>query len=117
MGSPSYPSRLRESEILKQITVWLSHKHIHFRRNNTGAMFREYRGKQRIVRFNRSGDPDLVLCVHGKYAVIEVKSITGEQSIKQHQCQEEIERSGGSYCLARCLADVERFVAGLERAE
>ena len=62
----------------------------------------------------KAGWPDITVCLppNGRFLGIEVKSAKGRQSIKQQECQEEIEKAGGLYVLARSVDDV---IAALEK--
>lgn len=58
----------------------------------------------------KPGDPDLVLCVNGRFIGVEVKSATGRQSEVQKVRQKEIEANGGLYFVVRSLEDIERVL-------
>lgn len=59
---------------------------------------------------SKPGDPDMVVCVKGRFVGIEAKTYEGIQSHIQRQRQEQIEASGGVYVLARSVEDVSEAV-------
>ena len=92
-----------EKDIQRTILEYLALKGIFHYRQNTGA-FKDTQGH--LYRFGATGSPDIV-CVHrGRYVGIEVKGEKGKQSPAQEQFQENLERAGGMYILARSLDDV-----------
>ena len=56
------------------------------------------------------GCPDRIAIYKGKIICIEVKTITGMQSIHQKLFQKNVEKAGGIYVLARCVEDVEEII-------
>ena len=95
-----------ENAIVKQVHQWPALKRIRAWRVNTGGV------PARGGRFKRNvaaGFPDLVCCWHGRFVGIEVKTPTGRQQPSQKLFQAELEAAGGTYILARSLADVEAF--------
>ena len=52
------------------------------------------------------GLPDLQAVKDGRTIYIECKTMTGRQSPKQCDFQEQLERHGGIYILARCVDDL-----------
>ena len=99
---------MREADIQRQILDYLAARHIWHRRMNSGAaMLPGKGGKLRPVRFGAAGMPDiLVRGANGTVVWIEVKSTRGRQSPAQRQWQEDAERFGDIYILARSVEDV-----------
>jgi Holliday junction resolvase len=104
MSENSNEPRLRESDIQRTILDYLRAHHILATRINGGAM----RIGKRFVRFTDSqGVPDIICCFHGDYVAIECKRRGAEQSRHQREFQRQVEQSGGIYCLAFDVKDVE----------
>jgi len=99
-------TKLKEKDTQQTIIEYLKIKKIFHYRNNSGAMMGEYNGKRRIVRFGALGSPDIVCIVKGRYVGIEVKGTDGRQRDSQIEFQEQLEKAGGKYILARSLDDV-----------
>lgn len=73
--------------------------------------------RARPVRFGVPGQADLTgIMAGGKRLEIEVKGPTGRQSEDQRNYQAMIERFGGLYVLARCVADVDAALEGHRRS-
>ena len=100
----SHPA-IKESDIVKTITDWLTVHKLFWWRNNTGAFTASYKGKPRFVRFGKTGsadifvvrrDGDLTSRDSGPCGTeifgIEVKGPKGEQSQVQRDWQTEFER-------------------------
>jgi hypothetical protein len=106
----------RERDIQKLILDWLAAKRIWHIRLNTGAMGGSHNGKRWFVRFGKPGMADILAVaeLYNEYALlevptvvwIEVKAEKGKQSPDQKRFQEEVEREGMTYILARSLEDV-----------
>lgn len=94
----------REQDIQSAICEWLSYKRVFHYRNNTGA-FKTERGG--FIRYGTPGSPDIVCCFKGRFIAIEVKSKIGKQSDSQKFFQENLEKAGGYYFIARSISDVE----------
>lgn len=60
--------------------------------------------------FAKPGDPDMVVCYHGRYIAIEAKAPDGRQSSIQRIRQNQIEEAEGLYVLAYSLDDVVRVL-------
>ena len=104
---------MRERDVQKLIIDWLKLHRVFHWRNNTGAMFGQYKGKSWAVRFGVPGAPDIFAmkptcdpAYGAEIYAIEVKGEGGKQSDLQKQFQQDFERAGGEYLLARCLEDV-----------
>ena len=69
-------------------------------------MVSEYKGRKSFVRFGAVGSPDIICVIKGQYVGIEVKGTKGVQSDNQKQFQQDLERAGGLYILARDLSDI-----------
>jgi len=111
---------MSEANTQKAILDWLAAKHILAYRMNVGGL-RDATG--RTVRFGTPGMADILAFPNHKRRVdtvfgnvltdislptwIEVKSVTGKQSALQKSFQEQVEREGHKYILARDLKDVE----------
>lgn len=54
----------------------------------------------------KAGDPDLILCVDGRFVGVEVKTDTGRLSPLQHLRGEEIKKSGGLFLVVRSLSEL-----------
>jgi hypothetical protein len=67
----------------------------------------------RAVRFGEPGQSDIMAVVAGKFVAIEVKSETGRMSSAQSTWAVSIADAGGTYVLARSLADALRPVLAL----
>ena len=66
---------------------------------------------KRFVRFtDTKGVADILGCINGQFFAIECKSQRGEQSRWQTEFQHQVEASGGMYCVARDVGDVERML-------
>ena len=67
--------------------------------------------------FSKPGDPDLIACVRGRFLAIEGKTYEGTLRPLQEMRKEQIEKSGGTYLIARTVEDVRRAVHVLEQEE
>lgn len=94
-----------EHDIQGQILSWLKLKRLFHYRQNSGAHAATYNGKKRFFRYGTPGTPDIVCIIKGQYIGIEVKGKYGQQSQNQVCFQQELERAGGHYILARSLDD------------
>ena len=101
---------MTEKELQRLIMDYLAVKRIFHYRNNSGVMFSEYKGKKRMVRFGATGSPDIIVVQNGIYVGIEVKNPTAVQNEAQVAFQQELEKAGGKYILARSLDDVIKFI-------
>lgn len=94
---------MKEKEIQKVISDYLSLKRIFFYRNNSGAFRSEGGG---FYRFGATGSPDIVAVIKGNYIGIEVKTEKGRMSPGQKMFQENLEKAGGIYLLVRSLNEL-----------
>lgn len=101
--------KVSEKDAQRAILDYLAAKRIFHYRNNSGAfvMPETATTKRRFFRAGVSGAPDIVAVVKGTYVGIEVKASDGRQSDDQKQFQEDLERAGGIYVLARGIDEVE----------
>ena len=91
-----------EKEIQTAILQYLRSKHIFCFRNNTGVAITDHGHYS----YGSVGSPDIIAVIDGKFIGIEVKSKKGKQSHLQKRWQEELEKAGGMYILARSIDDV-----------
>lgn len=61
---------------------------------------------------SKPGDPDIVMCLDGRFVGIEAKAKKGIQSDIQRKRQKEIEQSKGRYYIVRSMEDIERITEG-----
>ena len=94
---------MKEKEIQKVISEYLTLKRIFFYRNNSGAFRSEGGG---FYRFGATGSPDIVAVIRGKYIGIEVKTERGILSPGQKQFKENLEKAGGIYLVVRSLNEL-----------
>ena len=98
---------------------WLQYQHpdVLLMRTNSGGVKPEHGGWVWYVRWfarrivgdeQTKGASDLHICYYGKFIAIECKSEKGKQSPEQKLYQKAVENSGGIYCLAYSIDDVER---------
>lgn len=59
---------------------------------------------------SKPGDPDLIICLNGRFIGVEVKTSGGRQSPIQKKREEEITQSGGEYIIVRKMEEIERLV-------
>lgn len=95
-----------EHDVQKSILNLLEQFRIFHWRNNTGVAISTYKGKKRIIRYGKTGSPDIICIRNGQFIGIEVKGIGCEQSPKQIEFQQDLERAGGKYILAHSVDDV-----------
>jgi len=106
--------KLSESQIQRAILDYLAARHVLAFRMNTGTMTSEYKGKKRLMRFGVPGMADILAFPPHQVASdrfcavmwIEVKSEIGRQSETQQSFQEQVEREGHKYIVARSVEDV-----------
>lgn len=105
---------MKESEVLRQITDYLTAKGILWFRMNSGAMFGSHKGKNWAVRFGTRGMADILAFVGSSFQTpnfqipvwIEVKNEKGKMSEYQTFFKELVESRGHFYVLARSVDDV-----------
>src|SRR6185312_15460842 len=103
--------RVRESDILKQITDYLSAERVWWMRINTGAMFGSHKGKRWAVRFAKKGTADILCTIQHSYGHvvilwIECKRPGEKQSEEQKAFEREVKEVGHYYRVAHSFEDV-----------
>lgn len=101
----------KETDILREISLYLKWRKVFFWRVNTTGIFDP---RRRIFLKSPNTTPgvaDLICLKAGKMIAIEVKSTTGRQRPEQKEFQDNVTKNGGAYVLARCVQDV--IAAGL----
>ena len=106
--------KVLEKDIQRSILQYLALRKVWHRRiNSGGAMLNGHGGRGQFVRFGASGMPDILARgSNGAVIWIEVKSPTGRQTEDQRKWQEDMERFGDVYILARSLDDVRALFEG-----
>ena len=66
---------------------------------------------------SKVGDPDLVVCIDGRFVGMEVKTRTGRQSYRQTVVATQIEESGGVYAIVRSVDDVKHLIKHLRQED
>jgi Nuclease-related domain len=85
-----------ERKFQAEVANYLVLHRIYFRKDR---MDKKTRGKQ--------GEPDFIVCYRGRFLGIECKTIAGKMSGEQVKAMADIIRSGGSFCMAKSLSDVQ----------
>lgn len=95
----------KESDIQRSILDYLKLRRVWHRRLNSGAaMLPGKGGKPRPVFFGAKGMPDILArTTAGSIVWIEVKSATGRQTPEQKLWQQDMERFGDTYIVARSV--------------
>lgn len=112
---------MKESNILKQITLYVSERGFIPLRLNSGKFYQgtlrntpeygEILTQLRHVMGTVEGTADLLVILDcGRVLWIETKTRTGRQREAQKRFQAEVERLGHNYVLARNLEDVKNYV-------
>ena len=98
---------MKEGDILKAITDFLTAKGILHWRANLGGVMHHVNGKMIFRKNPMKGFPDIAGAVDGKMFAIEVKKPkTGRQSPEQKDWQEKLEQNGVTYLIATSVDDV-----------
>lgn len=63
----------------------------------------------KIISTNRSGVPDILACVNGKFVAIEVKSKTKLSELQEYNIRK-IREAGGIAIVAKSLDDIENVI-------
>lgn len=58
----------------------------------------------------KPGDPDIIMCLNGRFIGIEAKAKRGVQSPIQVRREEEIKASGGEYCIVRDIEQIKELI-------
>lgn len=100
-------SPLKETDILREICLYLKVKrHFFWRQNNTGV-YRHSIGRYIPAANSMKGIPDIFVLKPGPVLFgIEGKTAKGRQSDDQKNFETEWKKRGGVYVLARCVQDV-----------
>jgi len=69
----------------------------------------------KVINANRSGIPDLVCCLDGRFIAFEVKSDSGETSKLQDWNISQIKKSGGEAFPVRSLTEVKKIIENLKK--
>lgn len=112
---------MKESNILKQITLYVSERGYIPIRLNSGKFYQgtlrntpeygEILTQLRHVMGTVEGTADLLVILDGGRVLwIETKTRTGRQREAQKRFQAEVERRGHNYVLARNLGDIKNYV-------
>jgi len=100
--------KVLEKDVLRVILHYLTIRKVwHKRINSGGAVLNGHGGRGQFVRFGAPGMPDILARgSNGAVVWIECKSPTGKQTEDQRKWQEDMERFGDIYILARKAEDV-----------
>lgn len=94
---------MREAVLQNLILAQLADLGVFCWRSNSGAATRG----DRLIRFGKIGQPDVMAILPGgRFLGVEVKSDRGKQTVEQRAFQTAVELAGGTYIVARELADV-----------
>lgn len=103
--STSFAPR-KETDILREIILYLRAKGVFFVRINTMGVF-DFKRKVYMKSPNTTlGVSDLVILRRGKMICLEVKSESGKQRPEQAQFEQDVKKNGGEYYLVRSIQDV-----------
>lgn len=85
-----------EKELQKQIINWLNLQGFFAWCNNTGAVFSEYKGRKRMIKFGLKGSSDILgIIPGGLFLAIEVKVKYAKPTIDQDMFLNLITEKGG----------------------
>lgn len=96
----------KETDILREISLYLKWRRVFFWRINTTGIFDP---RRRIFLKSPNTTPgvaDLICLKDGRMIAIEVKSETGKQRPEQKEFEANVNGNGGTYLLARSVQDV-----------
>lgn len=108
-----------ESIIQRSIITYLEkqeakHKLYFFRSNSfTGRVIRQ-NGTTGFVRNGKKGMPDIIICVGAKFVALEVKALTGIQSVEQKTAEIKIKAAGGEYYVVKSLNEVIKIIESFQ---
>lgn len=79
-----------------------------YNRQNNGGVYDARKGIYRrpVGTGYKHGAPDILVCIGGRYVGLEVKSGVGVLSEHQKAFKQGLERTGGTYVVARSVEDV-----------
>lgn len=102
---------MKESELEKQCLEFLKlYPTIAGRKVKAGAQRHTFGGKSFMKKSTLAGMADILLCIHGKYIEVELKTETGKQSQVQKDHQEKIENAGGLYYIVRSFEQFKSII-------
>jgi len=106
--------KILEKDVLRVILHYLTIRKVwHKRINSGGAVLNGHGGRGQFVRFGALGMPDILARgSNGTVVWIECKSPTGRQTDDQRKWQEDMERFGDIYIVARKVEDVMALFEG-----
>lgn len=96
-----------EKQIQSAILDWLRWHHVFCWKQNTVGI-RKPNGS--YIPASTTGIPDILCIIKGQFVGIEVKSEKGIQTDNQKHFQNEVERAGGIYILAKSIDDVQNVL-------
>lgn len=100
-------SQPTEHEIQTAILDYLHSKAIFCWRNNSGAVFSEYKGRKRMIKYGLKGSADILgILKNGRFLAIEVKNEKGKLSEEQGHFLAMIKHNGGIGFVAKNLDNV-----------
>lgn len=104
---------MSESAVVKACIEWLHFHGCDVIRCNTGSFTKKHTSKKtgvtktHYIRFGKTGAGDILACSpRGRWVEVECKCEDGKQRPEQIARQQEIERRGGVYILARSSDDL-----------
>jgi len=95
---------MKEQDIQRSILDFLKWKKIFCWKNNTAGIYKKATGH--YIPSGAVGSADIFAISKGTFYAIEVKTTTGKQSEKQKEFQENVEKAGGIYILAKSIEDL-----------
>lgn len=98
--------KVKEKDVLRAITDYLTLKKIYWIRVNSGAI----RTERSFIKLARAGTPDIVVCHKGRFVGIECKAGKNKQTTDQVHEMREIILSGGDYYVMRSIDDLQKFM-------
>ena len=96
----------KESQIQKTILDYLRYRKVFCWKQNTVGIYKQSTGS--YIPSQSVGAPDIFAVKNGKVFGIEVKTKTGKQSDNQKNFQQDFEKAGGIYLVARSIEDVQK---------
>lgn len=104
-----------ESQIEKEILVYLNSNGCFAWKNHTTGIFDEQAGSyRRSSPFAISGVSDIIGLFKGQVFFMEVKDERGRQSDKQKLFESSVTRHGGKYVLVRSVGDADEFLKSIK---
>ena len=104
-----------QKECLQMLQILENKGKIYFIRCNVfSGKIKRSNGSDGFIRQAKSGAPDIIVCVAGKFIGFEIKTESGKQSDLQKAAQLKIEKSGGKYFIIRSVRDLIYVFQNLE---